>query len=157
MPGEKQLCARHQFNLCKFYYFILKCIWVLCLHVCACTIHRWCVWCPWRPEEGSRYSGTKMIDCCEPPVWVLRTEVIPSGRAASAVNHRSISPVQLGTFYVLYMQKRTQCPYSGEKKQNKGLCWLVIILGIKMKRDDHGGHMRPTSDKVDILSELGLS
>ena len=73
-------------------WYLLIIYWVYCyifLHVCM-SVHSVYSWCPWRPEEGIVFPGTKIIDGCE-PLWILGIEPRASGRAASALNQWDIS------------------------------------------------------------------
>ena len=56
-----------------------------CMNVFPACLWAKCMPCPWRSELGWDSPGTGVTDRCEPPVWVLGTELRSSGRAASAL------------------------------------------------------------------------
>lgn len=55
-----------------------------CLPACM-PVRQVSAWCSWRPEGGVRASGVPVVVSSR--LWVLGTELGPSVRAGSAVNH----------------------------------------------------------------------
>jgi hypothetical protein len=71
----------------SYYLNHLLCAWVICLHICLCTTCRPSV--PW----GIRSPMTEVVDSCS-IIWVMEVEPRTFWKAASALNHWTISPTQ---------------------------------------------------------------
>lgn len=62
------MVLKPKYNLKKeyFYFKVFLYVWVLCLHLCLCTIY---IECPQRSEEGIRFPATGFMDGCDPQFW----------------------------------------------------------------------------------------
>lgn len=81
----QQVCPQPNplFKKIRFYF--------VCVHVHISTyMHILCghtSGCPWRPEEGTEFSGVELQAVVSCLTWALRTELRPSAGAASILNH----------------------------------------------------------------------
>lgn len=87
-----------------FYYFTLFLICIANFPACF-SVHHLHVWCPRKPEDSVRSSGSGVTISCEPMCVVGIKPRSP--RAASALSHEAIPPALL---YVIFncMSKESQ-------------------------------------------------
>jgi hypothetical protein len=111
----------------EFTYFYFMCISVL--SVCLCEG----VWCP----------GPGVTDSCkQAAMWVLGIELGSSGRVASALNHRAISPAPQSRF-ILFLQiflvyECSICMYTcepeeGIRSHHRWLWATMWLLGFELR------------------------